>query len=240
MTRVNINGIEFNASDGEPSDFKYFCERQGNDTGEMGMVEEMKAFIRVQDTQKLCRLVDVGALFGVFSLVFTARYRDTRALALEPSPSAFDGLTKNMLLNPDANIRTLQAFCSEKTGDKILVGKDWKHIVAHTFLDRPGTETVTGIAIDDIAGAQSCDCIKIDVEGFECSVLRGVRKTIEKFHPVIFLEVHTHSLTPAGETTKGLYAMLIELGYRVCMLDDKPLESLENIGGIARVICYPK
>lgn len=241
MTKVTINGIPFNAADGEPSDFGYFSEGhpKANDTGVMGMVPEMKAFIRVQDKLKLRNLVDVGALFGVFSLVFTSRYRDTRSLAIEPSPAAFDGLSQNVMLNPDSKILVLEAFCSEKTGEKIPVGKDWKHFVAHTFLDRPGTETIAGTAIDDIAGAQSCDCMKIDVEGFECSVLRGARATIRRLRPVIFLEAHLQSLTPKGETPEGLYALLTELGCEVFNLDDSPLESF-NGHSHARVICYPK
>lgn len=241
MTKVSVNGISFNCADGEPADFGYFCEGhvKANDTGVMGMVQEMKAFIRVQDKLKLRNFVDVGALFGVFSLVFTSRYQDTRALAIEPSPPAFDGLSKNVMLNPECKILVLECFCSAKTGDKVQVGKDWKHIVANTFLDRPGAEMITGMAIDDIAGAQSCDCMKIDVEGFECSVLHGARKTIERLRPVIFLEAHLQSLTPAGETPAGLYALLGELGYNVCMLDDSPLPSFNGYSH-ARVICYPK
>ena len=239
MVRVNINGIEFNAADGEPSDFDYFIEGKvkANDTGVMGMVEEMKAFIRVQDKMKLRSLVDVGALFGVFSLVFT-RYPDAVAMAIEPSRPANYGLLDNASLNfPDRHICVNGYFCAEHTGDRVPCGKDWKHIVAHTFLDRPEPETVTGTAIDDIE-VITVDCMKIDVEGFECPVLRGARKTIERFRPVIFLEAHLQSLTPAGETPEGLYALLTGMGYKVCMLDDTPLPSFDGYSH-ARVICYP-
>ena len=33
--------------------------------------------------------------------------------------------------------------------------------------------------------------LKIDVEGAECAVLKGAQNFLEKFNPVIFLEVHT-------------------------------------------------
>ena len=41
MTTVTINGISFNAADGETSDFSYFIEGKGNDTGPMGMIAEI-------------------------------------------------------------------------------------------------------------------------------------------------------------------------------------------------------
>lgn len=239
MNEVNINGIRFNAADGEASDFGYFIEGdpKGNDTGQMGMVEEMKAFIRVVRERSLINLLDVGALWGVFSLVFTHNERAT-AWAIEPSLDALSGLGENVSLNPGRAIRVRSAFCSEKTGDIIPCGKDWKHLVAHGFLESEGACSMQGVAIDDMHWWKLIDCMKIDVEGFECSVLRGAKKTIEKFRPIIFLEAHLQSLTPAGETPEGLYALLKGFGYRICRLDDTPLESFAGYSH-ARVICYP-
>lgn len=235
MVECDIQGIKFNAADGEPSDFGYFSPgNQHSSLGDNGMVSEMKAFIRVQDERNLRRLVDVGALFGVFSLVFT-RYKDASAWAIEPSLPAFEGLVENVKLNPNRDIRPRPYFCAA-TNETVRCGHDWKHVVAHAFLDR-NAEIVQGVPLDDVQGT-ACDCMKIDVEGFECSVLRGARKTIETNKPIIFLEAHLQSLTPKGETPEGLYALVTSFGYKICLLDDSPLPSFDGYSHV-RVICYP-
>ena len=43
---------------------------------------------------------------------------------------------------------------------------------------------------DHLHNHTKVDVIKIDVEGAECSVLTGAQKFLEKFKPIIFLEVN--------------------------------------------------
>jgi hypothetical protein len=50
------------------------------------MVDEFIGFMKLASNAKI--LWDVGALFGLFSLAFTLRGTDRRALAFEPNPSS--------------------------------------------------------------------------------------------------------------------------------------------------------
>ena len=43
--------------------------------------------------------------------------------------------------------------------------------------------------LDDLK-LKKCDFIKVDTDGFDCEVLRGAIKTIEKFKPTIIFEYH--------------------------------------------------
>jgi FkbM family methyltransferase len=232
----SLYGIEFFTEEGEPSDFGMFQEGNpaATDTGPMGMVQEMKAFIRI--TEPLRNLVDAGALFGVFSLVFT-RHRDATAYAIEPSGLAFDGLLANVHANPDRSIVPIKKLAGELTGDLVECGPEWKHIVTNRFPDgRKGWYKAT--AIDDME-IPSCDCIKVDVEGFEVQTLRGARKTIAGFRPIIFLECHFSVLGVNGESPASLFNLIRDMRYRVEDYQGNVLTDFEGRNG-ARVLCVPQ
>jgi FkbM family methyltransferase len=55
---------------------------------------------------------------------------------------------------------------------------------------------------------QRCDLLKIDVEGFECHVVRGAMNFLTNFHPHIFIEVVD------GGAKQWVEKTLTALGYR--------------------------
>lgn len=234
MTHVNINGIEFNASDGEASDFGMFIEGNpsATDTGPGGMVEEMKAFIR--ETKNMRFLVDVGALYGVFSLVFTSR-PNTTAYAFEPGSLAFFGLQENVTVSGQ-NIIPHNLFIGDKTGHPVDCGIEWKHVTANRFPDERRCKFLE-YALDDMA-LRGADCMKIDVEGYECQVLRGAQRTITRFSPVIFLENHPTVLRNSGESIENLHTIIKNLGYHMELYNGKRIETLADAPG-NRVILRP-
>lgn len=234
MTSVNINGIRFHAADGEPSDFECFTEGapKATDTAPWGMIQEMKAFIRIQDERNLRNFVDVGALFGVFSLVFT-RYKDAKALALEPSYKAFEGLLQNCYVNPDRLIIPLQVFAGDNPDKPVSCGLEWKHLIANRNGDDGSMPmTCKQYRLDDMIDARDCDCIKIDVEGYECPVLRGATELIKRRRPVIFLEAHFSVLKEvSGDSNESLFELINSLGYTPFTYQGEKVESFEGVNG---------
>jgi FkbM family methyltransferase len=203
---------------------------EATDRGPTGMVAEMAAFARLTRGRK--RLLDVGALFGFFSLVFTSR-PGTSAVAIEPSPWAWPILWEHIEANLGHRIEAIQMFAGDKQR-LIEVGRDWKHVVAGIVSLE--TATVTERQIDDITG--DFDTMKIDVEGYEVQVLRGARKLIERCKPLIFLEVHSASLPSVGESVESLLAVIGEIGYCVRDYDGKPVTYIDP-GSMTRVLCEP-
>ena len=57
------------------------------------------------------------------------------------------------------------------------------------------------IVLDD--GVQRVDVIKIDVEGAETLVLRGARWTLDRFHPVVIVELIEKRLQAMGTSLAG-------------------------------------
>jgi FkbM family methyltransferase len=55
--------------------------------------------------------------------------------------------------------------------------------------------------------------IKIDVEGYELRVLRGLQRTLDRLHPVIFSEVSDDYLRRAGNSVAALFQFMKSIGY---------------------------
>ena len=63
------------------------------------------------------------------------------------------------------------------------------------------------------------DFIKADIEGWELHFLKGAQKTIERFKPVIYLEIQDVFLKRAGNTSAEMWEFLKGLGYNIDSLD---------------------
>lgn len=230
-----LHNATFNATEEAIGAFTCFdpARPEATDTGPSGMVEEMKAFVRV--TQGMECLVDIGALFGIFSLVFTQN-PGSKAYAIEASHLAYPILVEQCGLNPDRNITPIQAFAGEVSGPPVQCAVEWKHVIGNGI----GNDAVTlpQTAIDDM-GIERCDVMKIDVEAFECQVLRGAQQLIAYCRPVIFLEAHCGNLADNGETPESLMALIRSYGYATENLNGTPLESLDGIS-MTRMICRPR
>jgi FkbM family methyltransferase len=160
--------------------FEFFCWRSPE------MKEEMDCFIEYSKGRK--SLLDIGALHGIFSLVFTELNKGSKAYAFEPSPKPYAVLNENTLLT--GNTRPFNRALSDGFG-VLEMYQQWDHYV----LGAPQLG-VKGAIVKCFSGDTFCedyppiDTIKIDVEGMELRVLKGLRMTISKSHPLIFLELH--------------------------------------------------
>lgn len=135
---------------------------------------------------------DVGANVGNHSL-FLSRIFD-RVYSFEPSPGLVSQLEANLTLNNLENVHVLEYGLADHDGTaEYFDGQDGNEGQGSfvggegqtpdgEFLIRPG-DTV----FDEI-GEDRLDFVKIDVEGFEVEVLRGLRATLAAKRPVVLFE----------------------------------------------------
>lgn len=159
-----------------------------------------RAFLRFAGKGAWC--IDVGANFGYYSLLFADRVGGTgRVLAIEPHPRlAGDCLPKTFRANGmGQTVSVLQAAVGSKIKPE---GQFWVHKYDYgvgRILEPCGDDNFTRIScphttIDEIVdGWPRLDYLKVDVEGGELDVWRGMSETLVRFPELtIIMELHMH------------------------------------------------
>lgn len=160
--------------------------------------------------------VDVGANIGYYALLASAWVGDAgRVVAFEPLAETFARLLRHIEINGAKNIVPLRLACAASAGTRRMLSfadSGWSH------LSIGGTEgeQVEATTVDDTVESLDLarvDVIKIDVEGADFDVLRGARRTLERFRPTVLME--THHLHRFGATVEMVCDFLRPLGYAI-------------------------
>jgi len=146
-------------------------------------------------------VLDIGANIGTHTC-FYVKYAN-RVLAFEPNHIAFECLQHNV---PQAEL--FNVAVSDHKGYINIFPQGDNYGAAYTV---PGYDIDT-ITIDSL-NLDSCDFIKIDVEGDEIAVLHGAKQTILKYKPVMCIECNEHTLIRKGLTGNDLVRVIEELNY---------------------------
>ena len=209
---------------------------------DMRNVVEMRGFIRYAKNFKC--LVDIGALYGDFSLVFCALTRGT-AHAVDPSPEANAVLAKLIAANPAARILPHPLALGAEPG-RLEMAYEWIHCVSLMGAKNESrTVSVTQQTLDRFVAdlPEIPDVLKIDAEGAELDILKGGRDYFSRHAPRIFLEVHPTYLQRRNQSVAELVSLLSEYGYAIYHSDGIPVRDpvrvLSKDEGflVHRVIC---
>lgn len=196
-------------------------------------------------------VLDIGANEGLYSL-FAAQLvgPEGTVLAFEPSQREFERLGHNLALNPSLPVKSLPFGLGDvntqtelKVADHAHSGQNTLGDFAYENVNCLHTETVSLRRLDDVLvelGIQQVDVIKMDVEGAEFSVLQGAQATLQKYRPLIILELVDQALQNQGASVEKLVELLRGLGYQLFTFGKRtgvPLhmnrQELENTNAIA-------
>jgi FkbM family methyltransferase len=161
-------------------------------------------------------VLDIGANIGYYALMEAKRCKDV--YAIEPDPANYKHLTRNVELNGYKNVHLHNIAVGDKSGrlDFALSSVPNWHRVA--VGGEKNVISVPAITVDDFmqaAGNPQIDLLRMDVEGYECNILYGARKTISKWLPDMFIEVHRDLLKNFGYTARKLFQLLGSYDYSV-------------------------
>lgn len=131
-----------------------------------------------------CRTLGVAVQAGGFIGMWPVRLHKLfeRVYTFEPVPHLYQCLVANTAHLP--GVIQHRAALSDHLG---LCDINYK-TGGGTRVVEQGRETVPAVSIDSLKLLR-CDAIFLDVERHELEVLNGAKKTIEKFHPMITLEI---------------------------------------------------
>jgi hypothetical protein len=88
------------------------------------------------------------------------------------------------------------------------------------------------VRLDDLIEkleVKQVDFVKIDVEGFESEVLDGMKRTIEKYKPIIFCEIHGEN--KANPDPAATLSFMADLGYTAFALESGELRQTTSHDG---------
>lgn len=167
-------------------------------------------------------VLDIGAHAGQFAKLFARMAPRGEVFAYEPSPYALSILRKAIAFNRLRNVRIIPKGFSNVRGEAVLHTPIKRHGdmgfgLAHLG-SAEGRSTVAHtveLTTIDVAcrGFDRLDFVKIDIEGWELSALRGGEKTLKRLKPAILCEVNEQHLARAGTSPRELWAYLEGLGY---------------------------
>ena len=136
--------------------------------------------------------VDVGANIGSYTVLASA-VCGAQAVAIEPDPVTMAALKRNIASNAiESRVRTVEAAMAGEAGlARFTVGLDTVNHISTG--DGADVRQVRAERLDDVLAGQGPTFIKLDVEGFEASVLAGALETLE--HPSL-LAIETEGRQP--------------------------------------------
>ncbi|MCX7911485.1 MAG: FkbM family methyltransferase [Dehalococcoidales bacterium] len=162
---------------------------------------------------------DVGANLGFYSLAVATVFPRVQVLSFEPHPVTARKLRDNISLNRRVNIRVLELALADFDGTAgLTLPQSQKHGQAHlVFAAGTTTRKVRVLTADSListGAAARPDVLKIDVEGAELLVIRGMKQAIAQCR-TIFCEVHPAQSTRYGYTAEELLEFLQGQGFQL-------------------------
>ncbi len=163
---------------------------------------------------------DIGANIGLVSLALALNGADKQPVvhAFEPEPNNNAALRANLAANGVQSVHVHPLALGDRKGT-VTLHLD-RHVGAgsHSLIPRPGLSAKAEVELaraEDVAREFGTPrIVKIDVEGAEFAVLRGMEGLL-RTHAVreLFLELHPAALAASGADEHALRRWLTALGY---------------------------
>lgn len=168
---------------------------------------------------------DIGANEGFYTVFAANRVGQTgRVIAFEPSARERRRLDANVSLNDLSNVTVEGIGLADREEQAVLRICEYGHEGQNTIggfaydVKQAETQAIRLRSLDSYLHdhpVDRLDLIKVDVEGAEERVFRGARETLERFQPVLLLEMNEKSLRLQGSSCRNVEELLQSTGYRL-------------------------
>jgi FkbM family methyltransferase len=171
-------------------------------------------------------VLDVGANIGAHTLPLArAAGAAGRVIAYEPTSFAYRKLLANIALNPGlaSRIVPVQAMLIGGGSEPVppAVYSSWPlEAAGDLHAEHRGramaTDGARAITLDEHLRdleVERIHLVKIDVDGFECSVLRGAKEVLRRWRPVLVMEWAPYIHKASGHRLEECLSVVRDLGY---------------------------
>ena len=151
--------------------------------------------------------VDIGANQGEFSLLACSLIKNGKIISFEPVDELNSLLSKNIKENNFKNIEINHYGLSDKVGTLPIYNskktKNNNEGLSSLYSSENRSEFLQNVALkvfDELYynKLDRLDFVKIDIEGAELYALKGMQKSIDKFKPIILIEICEEMFNVAG------------------------------------------
>lgn len=178
--------------------------------------------------------LDIGANIGVFTLIAASKIKSGKIYSFEPVASVLSILYNNVRLNSlEDRVTIVEKVASDQIGFERFVSHEISEY-SHISVDKTSkTVRIPSIRLDTFCKENNInfiDVVKIDVEGAELKVLKGLEDYL-KFGKVGFLivELNKRSILFKGGPNQVI-DYLTNFGYRIYKIkNDLKLEELHKM-----------
>jgi FkbM family methyltransferase len=189
--------------------------------GEQFLLEEFLAGLKADDV-----VWDVGASFGLYTVLAARKVPGTGSVvAFEPEPRMRTLLEKNLRLNGIRSVSVRSIALGDKNGTTELFIAANPNSGTSSLAGRSDyrlrkkgipVELRRGDSLSGSEGIPAPTCVKIDVEGGEARVARGMGTLLTDGRlRSLYCEVHPLLLPSFGDTADAFERMLTEEGFTV-------------------------
>jgi FkbM family methyltransferase len=199
----------------------FFCSLRHQRSCFLGNFEPQKEAVLVQYLSPGSVFFDVGGHIGYFGMIAATLVRPEGIVAaFEPSPANAAQFRQNLDVNPDlaSIIRLDETAVADREGVASF-DRGGNSYIGHLAADSSPTGVdVHTTTLDAFAAthALSPDFVKIDAEGAESRIFRGMTQILNHARPVILVEIHDRS------SYEDFLAVLAKHSYVSRRLDGPP------------------
>ena len=200
--------------------YKSFKEKQ--DAFEISL---MKKYIKAGDT-----VLDVGANIGFYAEILSNIVGEKgKVHCFEPDATNFNHLQNRSKHLPNVSINNKAV--SDKT-ETIKIYTSKKLNVDHRTYkpdDYDQEIDIHAIAIDEYLSQNTeVNFIKMDIQGFEMSAVKGMTKTLQSPHLKMLSEFWPYGMRKAGTSVLEYYRFLKEYNFHIYLIENHQLVELTD------------
>jgi FkbM family methyltransferase len=140
-------------------------------------------------------MLDIGSNIGLWSILYSGILKDNIIYSFEPQLKVFNCFNKTLESYNINNVKT-HNFALSNVEDIKYMNADYSsknNFGAFAISDNDKLLKIE-CKVGDELGFENIGFIKIDVEGHELEVLKGLRNTIIRDKPILSIEIHRSSV----------------------------------------------
>ncbi len=179
-------------------------------------------------------VIDGGANIGMYAMLSARAVGPSGTVfAFEPVPEVYRRLTDNLAISGITNVTPSCIALSDRAGTaRFYLGRNDSmgslyRAQTPAAIEVP-TETLDGFL--ERHGVARVDAVKLDAEGAELHIVRGMRRMLARpDRPILLVEHNFGALRAAGSSAEELFTAIVRCGYAAHLVAKGRLEPVQAL-----------